>query len=405
MLVNAGLWQDFNLLTIPLAVYDGTNTYLWNHPSPPSDFEKLADGSNVYLSSGRHPSLVANSVAEINGTNTATVFYVKDEQRREIDDWLPLLAHEAFHVYQRDYLENRGANEADLFLYPFDDAHLLTWRRLETYALRKALSASAEEGKAGWAQVALDYRNRRFGAMQEAFVTYERGTELIEGTATYVEYKVAAKSPDLKNFAATKVRQRGYETGAAFCFLLDEFTMGWQERLMSDNQSSLDGLLGETLSESTRKGIDRRELGAIANQAQRDVEQLRLERKEKRTTFDNAEGWKLILLSNDADLLRVEEFDPLNVAIVEGGVLHERYLNLAASATQVEILNAQCLTEARGDHPLFSGVKLATINLKDKPKISKDGEVVRIESDSVNGTVSASAVAIWGRHIEIGISN
>ena len=119
------LWEGFKPLAVPLAVYDGTNTYLWSHPSPPSGFERLADAPNVWRSPGRYPSIVANSVAEINEVDTATVFYKKDEQHQNIDAWISLLAHEAFHIYQRDFLKGRAANEADLFLYPFDDVQLL----------------------------------------------------------------------------------------------------------------------------------------------------------------------------------------------------------------------------------------------------------------------------------------
>ena len=275
------------------------------------------------------------------------------------------------------------------------------WRRLETYALRNAFDSSAKKDKAEWARAALDYRAKRFETMQEAFVDYERGIELVEGTATYVEHKVADTLPVLESFAVTKVRQRGYVTGAAFCFLLDEFAAGWQKRLFSNHGASLDNLLHEALRGEAGHVISKNEIDALSNQAEKDVEQLLRERKEKRASFDNAETWKLTLVSSAEVPLRVEGFDPLNVDAVEGGVLHGRYLKLAGTATRLEVLNAQCLTEAHGTHPLFSGIRSATINLKERPKIVEGEGKARIESDAVNGTVSVSSLKVRKQHIEI----
>jgi hypothetical protein len=65
------LWPGYEPLAIPLAVFDGKNTYLFRHAAPPEKFREL-QGTHVF--EGRHPAVVANSSAQIGGVQTATVF-------------------------------------------------------------------------------------------------------------------------------------------------------------------------------------------------------------------------------------------------------------------------------------------------------------------------------------------
>lgn len=67
------LWPRFDPRCIPLALYDGTSTFLIAHRGLPDGFAARNGYPGTAVFPGRHPSLVANSTAEIGGVLTATV--------------------------------------------------------------------------------------------------------------------------------------------------------------------------------------------------------------------------------------------------------------------------------------------------------------------------------------------
>jgi hypothetical protein len=91
------LWPGFDVLEIPLAIFDGERTWLFRHPAPPEGFEAFP-GAHVH--DGRYPAVTANSSAEIGGVLTATVLLDKDAPVRR---QAALAVHEAFHVFQRTH--------------------------------------------------------------------------------------------------------------------------------------------------------------------------------------------------------------------------------------------------------------------------------------------------------------
>src|SRR5690606_31215857 len=107
-----------------------------------------------------------------------------------------------------------AGNEADMLLYPVDDAGLLALRRRESAALRRALAAADRADQvavACWTRLALDARDERFATMDSAFSTYERLTELNEGLASYLQLRAAGRTtvevPETR-FAPSAVRNR-----------------------------------------------------------------------------------------------------------------------------------------------------------------------------------------------------
>lgn len=181
------LWPRFEPLTTPLAIFDGTQTYLFRHPAPPAGF-------TAGIFAGRFPAVTSNSSADIGGVTTATLR--ADAAGSATATQLAAVAlHEAFHVYQRTHHKSWSANEGDLFLYPVDNAGLLGLRRMESAALRNALVGGGRGDRtACWAALAMRYRATRFAAMDSAFATYERRTELNEGLATYVQLRARGET-------------------------------------------------------------------------------------------------------------------------------------------------------------------------------------------------------------------
>ena len=141
------LWPGFDLLAVPLAVYDGERTVLFRHPAPPEGFGPDREDPTASVYEGRHGAVAANSSAQIGGVSTATVLL--DVPGRSAADLAALAVHEAFHVLQRERHPAWAGNEADLFVYPVDDPVLLARRRLETEALRRALVARDPGAAAG----------------------------------------------------------------------------------------------------------------------------------------------------------------------------------------------------------------------------------------------------------------
>ncbi|MEL7059806.1 MAG: hypothetical protein AAGN46_07240, partial [Acidobacteriota bacterium] len=184
------LWPGFEPLTFPLAIYDGEATYLFRHPDPPEGFVAVVGAQqDTLVWEGRHPAVIANSSAELGGTMTATLMIDRSEVEENLSALAAIALHETFHVFQRAQHPGWQANEADLFVYPIDDADALASRRLETEALRRALAATDSIDSSCWALRALALRSERFAGLDAAFAAYERGTELNEGLARYVELR------------------------------------------------------------------------------------------------------------------------------------------------------------------------------------------------------------------------
>ena len=362
-------WPGFDPLDVPLAVWDGERTWLFRHPSPPHGFEPAGDQPGAgWVRDGRHPVVTANTNIELEGVGTATLVLESVADERPLRDVAAVAVHEAFHVYQRRHHATWTANEADLFRYPSTDVELLTLRRLETYALARALEAEQGTDATAWALRAVDLRTERFAAMADEFRAYERGNELNEGLANYVELVSAGHvRPDLPagGFGPDRVRQRGYESGSAFALLLDRLSPDWKAALVSDQAATLDGLLGQALGglaprpRPAEVPVETR--STIAAQARADVEVLIAERRELREGFERRTGPRLIVIASDAAPLWPGGFDPLNVRPLDGALLHTRFLRLENEHGHVELLDGagvdvEGLTVPVGDHPLFEGI-------------------------------------------------
>lgn len=96
------LWPGCNPLKIPLAVYDGHQTFLFWHPHGPQGFTAMDKGKpSGVVYGGRHPAVTANTCAEIGGVLVATVMLDRPSLVRNLDEPAALAIHEAFHVFQR----------------------------------------------------------------------------------------------------------------------------------------------------------------------------------------------------------------------------------------------------------------------------------------------------------------
>jgi hypothetical protein len=366
------LWPGFDPLATPVEVFDGKVTLLYAHPDPPTGFISLSSRQGVFAFDGRHESVRANTGVPVNGIPTATAD-LSAPAGRSPRTLAALLVHETFHVYQRKAHPAWVANEADLFTYPLADPELLLERRLETKAWVSALRQPKRS--AVWARAALARRDARFARMPAAAAAYERGNELNEGLAQFVEFKSIGKAPALteRDFPLAQIRQRGYATGQALAVLLDRLDPAWEAAMDS---VPLDRFLAARLGPGPAAEFASTEVAMERARARREVNELLATRKRLDREFRETPGWSVRIVAGKEPLWP-QGFDPLNVTVLGGNaVLHTRWVKLGNGAGTCEVLGRAARSEGAGDHPLFHGVRdLLVTGLAEPTVTASDGKV------------------------------
>jgi hypothetical protein len=409
LVAKRDLWPNFRPDTIPLAIYDGKRTWLVRHPTPPPEFHPERPGSRFLVMVGRHSEVTANSSAMIGGRTTATL--TPDFAKRDAAAWASVVAHEAFHVFQRTKHPTWIANEASLFTYPWENAEALAERRLEFDALRRALAARDRPASACWASQAMTERAARFAQLGDEAATYERKSELNEGTAQYIQNR-AARTDALtampaQEFPPSNVRDRVYASGGALGQLLDRLYPTWRAALeVADTAATLDGMLREVVARTRSPAAPCDFLPAERTQAlttaNQDITTQRARLAAQGEEFANRAGWS-IEVDASAQLLNLSGFDPLNVARLSSAqVLHRRFVKLGNDAGEFESLNQEALTESAGSHPLFSGVRRVTVTgLGELPAVDETGGAVALRVGELHLTFRGATVARDGQRITI----
>jgi hypothetical protein len=401
-ITNVTLWPGFEPKRIPVALYDGRQTWLFRHPHPPEEFRESPQHPGVFVSPGQHPALTANSSATLGDVETAIVLL--EPTRRPLRETAALVVHECFHVFQHERYPQWTENEADLFVYPVDDAALLQRRFLETEALRRALLEREARGAACWISEALRNRENRFAGLPGAAMTYERNSELNEGLANYVQVLAAgtAKSFSLpqSEFPADAIRQRSYQVGTALALLLDRVAPGWQAQFTS---GSLDQLLkSKTYFAATPCSFTDIEEASLFARARTAVSALKEKRNRMRADFLGTKGWQIEIMADPQHPLWPQNFDPLNMTVLGiGEVLHSRYLKLGNDDGTIEC-RGRALTQAAGNNPLVNGVRHLTITgLQRAPSISQSAGSVQVTADSVGADFRHAVVRTVGQKVTI----
>ena len=153
-----------------------------------------------------------------------------------------VLMHECFLVFQAQEHLNRTANEAALFTYPVEDVIALALSRLEMEALSRALQAPSP---ICWTSRAIALRRERFARMPAEAVAYERGTELHEGLAQFIEGLAEERKVRSRILLLAEFRQRLYVSGEALARLLESLSPGWKSKIVN----SLDELFPKDKTE------------------------------------------------------------------------------------------------------------------------------------------------------------
>jgi hypothetical protein len=401
------LWPGFDPRDVPVAVYDGKRTLLVHHPKEPGGFVPVKEIAGALAFPGRHHIIRANTSVELEGVQTATVS-LDPGRMPTVQKAAALLIHEAFHVFQRNRHPTWSADEGELFTYPFEDDAVLTLRRVETRALFRSLTAKDPPSILCWANEAMETRQLRFSKMPPGAAAYERGTELNEGLANYVEGRALESQekplPEV-DFPPEAIRQRGYASGRALAQLLDRTDETWRETLeKSTEELFLDDLLRKALVLLKAKvcAVSAKDKEAMGKTAGRDIEALKSKKAKVKADFAKQAGWKLVVEAKE-DAFKAAEFDPLNVEVLsKGEVLHRRSLKLTSSLGNVDILNRTALTEAAGSHPLLQGVRRVTVTgLPSAPVVKKSLEGTTLSAPGIQGQIKTAKVTKVKKEVRV----
>jgi hypothetical protein len=390
------LWPGFDPAATPIEFYDGTNTYLCNHPSPPEGFRPIPGKKNISRYPGQHDTVRANTGTEVNGVPTATADLSKP-RTSSAEELAALLLHEAFHVFEHKRYSKWGGNEVDLFTYPVDNAEPLAQRRLESAALVHALGSPDEKDARCWIRKAMALREKRFGAMPANAATYERQSELFEGLAQYIQFNSIGRAAALttEDFPPDQgqVRQRAYASGQALALLLDRLDADWKSQLGDGQETSLDELLTHRLAGMTVPApcdFSAGEPEAAVARARRDIAESAANRKRQKQEFLDARGTRVEIVAGKEPLWP-QAFDPWNVVnLGNNEILHTRFIKLGNGSGSVEVLRHSAITEAAGAHPLYNGIRRIIVTGLDQPKVSVTRGKVTLEASGVKATFTGS---------------
>ena len=416
------LWPGFDPSSLPIALFDGENTILLRHPSPPPEFSPMPGRPGVLIAPGRYPAVVSNSTRDIGGVRTATVIATPAQA---VESTTLATVEEVFHVFWLARHASFRPDEMARYAYPTKDSENLRQMLAEDEALARALDATETGESARWTAAALEVRRERVPALTEEARTFETSLEMMEGTANYVARLAVGERPArtaerLRTARlAEGIRWRFYDTGAALCFLADRLSPGWQDRVEREPNLTIAELLGSSLrgrhvqpaafSNADTASFRTRATDTITDLSGRQ-QRLRNEllwRRGGRVVIDIAEG---------VEAFRVQRFDPINLMVLDAGeIAHNHFVSLVAPQGTIDLTNpgfarntfggAVTLTVPAGRHPLSDGVRQVTIvGIEGEPKIGRAGDTVTLEAPGVRLTLRGAEARVDGKAVRITVT-
>lgn len=399
------IWPGYDPTTIPLAIFDGARTWLFRHPSPPPEFRSWPGEKDVWVTEYLHTAVRANSTTALGGVQTATLLLPSLMDFPSVADRAGVAIHEAFHAYQQREHPQWGPGSMGLE-NPATDARLLAFRRLETALLRRAVNDLDMERSASLAAAALEVRRQRFDHLPASMAAFERGLELMEGTAQHVQVTATGSRTGLmplpeEGFGPEATFMRSYSVGLALVTLLERFDPDWEMALERGQFSSLDAALAAAIEEPAADW--REDLPAALRQAEEDVRRLVATRDSLRDAFLSQDGWRVILTAPESAPLQLRNLDPANLTSLGGSeLLHTRWLRVGHEAGEAEVLDRNALTLGRDGEPLANGfLRLTVTGLAARPMVEDERGDVLIRGEGFEGEFHGVSIEWEGRTLWI----
>ncbi len=363
------VWPGFVPATIPVAVFEGTNTYAFGLPSAPEGFSLVPGQSGVYVFPGQHRLVRSNRRIHLDGIWMASV-----TTTQPFETFVGNVIHEKFHVLQAHRHPDWRPNDAFLFYYPLDTPEAVLARRLEVEAFKRAVTATNDVDARGWAAEGLRYRRQRLAELPEGLANYEDEVQRLEGLAEYVEWKALGKDwldrfYDL-DFAPAAIRSYGYIGGRWFGHLLDRFDATWKEDLEAGGFKYLRERLETSVRDAPSRGFGSYELAKIRRAVDQGFRRKQASLRSLRESFRTRPGWRVEVLA-ERDPLRLRFFiaDRADVP-AEREMIHRRWLTLVNDACDLEVINRDCLTVSNG---VTLVLRVVIPGLDEKPDVRREG--------------------------------
>ncbi|HSQ34566.1 MAG TPA: hypothetical protein VLQ89_01110 [Candidatus Binatia bacterium] len=386
------LWPGFDTNRIPVAVFDGLNTYLFNGSEKPDGFSSLPQKKGVFFFIGRQANVRGNSVIQLAGQWTATSVLSASSQRTGekygLRDMAGIIVHEQFHVFQRTRHPRWRQNDGLLLLYPKESAEALYLRRREKEAFRRAVLSAAKKDVAGWAAAALRCRQERLAGLPAPFVQYENELQRTEGLSDYIERVARGLDPlnasNITNgIAPAGVRDLGYVEGRWMAMILDKLRPDWKTVLEKDVSRFLEDILSETVqaAPAAARSFAAAEVEAMKTAAESDFSAWQKRKKTEMEAYAACPGTRLEIDAS-ARPLAIRIFEPLEIEPIEdGGVFHRMIFAAANETGNLRIAGHPCLTWF--DHSLRV-TRLVINGLKQAPEIAGGGKKLILKTDGIS---------------------
>ncbi len=328
---------------------------LYNHPSPPESFVKVAD--QTYLGTQAELQLMGSTIAKINGVATAIADYGYASYMDK-DQVYAVLFHEMHHAYQFGHLKDiEYDNPAVLLVYPEDPVNDAI-KLFEQKLLYEMVFTSDEERFSELLNLLYSSRIQREGIIGSVFMNYEKAVENLEGPAYFCEYRFynlyGSASAGIKMnynhkhfwailntpfYGRQDLRKRHLAAGMAMCYILDKYSDGWQEAFYAGGSHLYDFFMSQfDVQQVELPGLDVYQ--ALSNLH---TPQLAEQRQARYQAFLDQAGVKVVLQFESFPQFR--GFDPMNAeAISDKLIIHKTSLNLAKADNQLFVANEDVVT-------------------------------------------------------------
>lgn len=392
------LWPGFYPEEIPTAVFDGVNTYLFKHPSPPEGFVRLTEKKDVFIFRGQYNQVRGNSRVQINGTWTATSVLQTHSrltgEKYSLQNLAGIIIHEQFHVFQSLKHPDWRPNDGYLFNYPLDTPDILALRRMEVEAFRRAVTAQNDKQASGWIKEALKWRDNRYHLLDDTLVNYEGELQRFEGLADYIE-KTSGGS-DLTQisvdpgFAPAAIRHLGYLLGRWSAAILDRLEPDWKKKIESGEIQYLHEFLRTIAHSSDREcEFSNREQELYFKKAKNDVENRKSTVQKLQEEFNSLSGYQIQIITSKEPLRLLMFFADRTEALSEKKLLHSSLVMLRNEKGSVTVRNLMSITENNGSTGV---INFKISGIQEKPVIEKNDVRIKVTAKGFQAEFSGAEI-------------
>lgn len=349
------LWPGFDVLEIPLLVYDSVCTWAFNIEIMPEGFTSVAGHPGVWVYEGQHPAVRGNSVAMLGGIRVATSVLSsisrRTGERYSSDDLAGIIIHEQFHVFQKSRFPHWMQNDGLLLVYPPETEHTLFLRRMEKEAFKRAVVSENETAMCGWVMEAIKYREMRLNMIDPVFRQYEMELQRTEGLSDYIEKTARDVGPldsseITDGIAPAGIRDLGYVEGRWIAMLLDKISPEWKDLFENDGDLYLEDILRQAVGEPRCdvKNFTDAELDIYTHEAAYDLVKSGTKKALEAEQFKSLGGFSLEIDAISSPLA-IRMFEPLAFEMLDDGSLYHKIIFSAANeAGNLRVIDQACVT-------------------------------------------------------------